>query len=436
MRRSAGSRTGGIEVPGDGLTATSSTSRPELNNEQQVRPRQDAGETHAGAQDEGGQEPIRQLRVLSLIKGLDIGGAEQLLAGVAAAWDPSRISHEVAFLTPERHALVTELESLGVRVHCLSVSGRELDLRWAGRLRRLLQEGGFDILHSHLRYPASFGRLVVRSLPAHNRPRLVFTEHNIWGADVLLSRMANRLTFSLDDAQIAVSSAVADSIPPRRRHRVNVLVHGLRIPPIDAAIVQRDSARAEFGIGADELVVGTVANLRPQKGYEVLLHAARIIRDEGLPVRFISVGHGPEEASIRATRHQLGLDKDFLMLGARSDALRVAAAFDVFVLSSHFEGLPVAVMEALALGVPVVATRVGGVPEVVRAGIDGLIVPTRRPDLLAAAIRQLVLDPDQRSVMAEAAKLRGRRYDIAAAAARLESIYREVLAVPPGHWRP
>jgi glycosyltransferase involved in cell wall biosynthesis len=135
-------------------------------------------------------------------------------------------------------------------------------------------------------------------------------------------------------------------------------------------------------------------------------------------------------------RHRLDLDEEFLLLGARVDALRVAAAFDIFVLASHFEGLPVAVMEALALGVPVVATRVGGVPEVVREGVEGLIVPTGRPDLLAAAIRQLILDPDLRSEMAEAARRRGRSYDITVAAANLESLYREILAAPPGHWRP
>lgn len=418
------------------MTAGLCTARPEVAAGQRLPPHDERGDKRVDLQGEGAGEPLRRLRVLSLIKGLDIGGAEQLLVAVAAAWDPARISHEVAFLLPQRRAVVPALEALDVRVHCLSDSGNDLDPRWAVRLRRLLEEGTFDILHSHLRYPASVARLVVRSLPVRSRPRLVFTEHNVWGADVLLSRLANRLTFSLDDAQIAVSSAVADSIPLRRRRRLTVLIHGLQMAGIDSASAQRAATRAEFGIAPGELLVGTVANLRPQKGYEVFLSAARMIRDDGLAVHFISVGHGPEEASIRAVRHRLDLDEEFLLLGARVDALRVAAAFDIFVLASHFEGLPVAVMEALALGVPVVATRVGGVPEVVREGVEGLIVPTGRPDLLAAAIRQLILDPDLRSEMAEAARRRGRSYDITVAAANLESLYREILAAPPGHWRP
>jgi glycosyltransferase involved in cell wall biosynthesis len=244
------------------------------------------------------------------------------------------------------------------------------------------------------------------------------------------------LTFSLDDAQVAVSSAVAESIPLRRRRRVTIVVHGLQMQRIESASAERDSMRAELLAMPGQLLVGTIANLRPQKGYEVFLRAARIVRDEDLPVRFISVGHGPELASIQAIRHRLNLDEDFIMLGNRSDALSVAAAFDIFVLASHFEGLPVAVMEALALGVPVVATRVGGVPEVVHEGVEGLIVPTGRPDLLADAIRKLVLNPNLRSEMAEAARQRGRTYDIAAAAARIESIYREVLALPAGKWQP
>lgn len=433
MRRSAGSNIAtdrpedrvGDALPGVGAEAD--TGR---------LPSEDEGHGSVDPQGEHVGEPARQLRVLSLIKGLDIGGAEQLLLAVAGTWDPARISHEVAFLLPQRRAMVPALEALGLKVHCLSDSGNDLDPRWARRLRRLLNEGDFDILHSHLRYPASIGRLVVRSLPARKRPRLVYTEHNVWGADVLLSRVANRLTFALDDAQIAVSSAVADSIPPRRRRRLDVLIHGVHMTGIEEAAAQRAETRVELGVGPGEALVGTVANLRPQKGYEVFLRAASMLRDEGLPVHFISVGHGPEEASIQAVRHRFGLDEEFLMLGARVDALRVAAAFDVFVLASHFEGLPVAVMEALALGVPVVATRVGGVPEVVREGVEGLIVPTGRPELLAAAIRQLVLDPDLRSAMGNAARDRGRSYDIKVAAARLESIYREVLARPPGKWKP
>jgi glycosyltransferase involved in cell wall biosynthesis len=384
-------------------------------------------------QEMGAAKPIR---VLSLIKGLDTGGAEMLLANVSRCWDPRRIEHDVAYLLPQRSREVSKLEGLGTKVYCLSDTGREFDLRWAMRLRSLLRGRGYDILHLHLRYPAAIGRLVAMTLPKEKRPRIVFTEHNVWGADVVASRIANRMTFGLDDAQIAVSPFVAESIPARRRRRLEVLIHGVDLERIGAVKDARHEARAELGVADDEVLIGTIANLRRQKGYEVLLAAAQILVGQRLPVRFAAVGHGPEIDSIKAMRADLGLEAMFQLLGERQDALRIAAGFDIFALASHFEGFPVAVMEALALGVPVVSTRVGGVTRTVRDGVEGWVVPVARPDLLAEAIRRLVVDPEERARMSKAARERGTQLDIHQAARRIEQIYREVLDVPPRGWKP
>jgi glycosyltransferase involved in cell wall biosynthesis len=269
-----------------------------------------------------------------------------------------------------------------------------------------------------------------------NRPRVVFTEHNVWGADVLATRIANRITFGVDDAQIAVSPFVAESIPPRRRRRMEVVIHGVDLNKIDAARGARHEVRAELGVRDDEVLIGTIANLRRQKGYEVLLASARILVERGLPVRFVAVGHGPELKSINAMMSELKLESVFDLLGERQDALRVAAGFDIFALASHFEGFPVAVMEALALGIPVVSTLVGGVKRAVRDGVEGWVVPVARPDLLAEAIQKLVVDPNERARMSEAARQRGAQLDVRHAARRIEQIYREVLDVPPRRWKP
>ena len=115
------------------------------------------------------------------------------------------------------------------------------------------------------------------------------------------------------------------------------------------------------------------------------------------------------------------------ILGYRSDVIRVLAGSDIFVLASLYEGYPVAVMEALAIGLPIVATAVGGIPQAVREGVEGLLVPPRRPELLADAIETLVRDPGRRLTMGEAAEARGRRYDIVEAVRRTEQIYRDIV---------
>lgn len=367
-----------------------------------------------------------KIRVLWLIKGLDQGGAERLVVHLGNVRDQKRFHPEVGYLIPARSALVPELEASGIPVRCLS-NGRSLDLRWAAELRRWLIDEPFDILHMHLRHPATVARIVARSLPESVRPKLVFTEHNIWGADNPVTRWTNALTYRLDDATLAVSPVVHQSLPKWARRRAEVLVHGVDIAEITAVAESRDAVRAELGIDDRTVVVGTISNLRPQKGYDTLLRAARLLADSDLNVVFLSVGHGTHEATLRALHEKLGLGATFRFLGQRPDAIRVASAFDIFVLASNFEGFPVAIMEALVLGLPIVATDVGGVSQAIRDGREGYVVSARRPEVLAEKIRRLALDPQLRGEMSKAARARGRDFDIRNASSRIEDIYVRLL---------
>jgi glycosyltransferase involved in cell wall biosynthesis len=366
-------------------------------------------------------------RVLWLIKGLDPGGAELLLSMLAEVRDRDNFEYEAAYLLPWKTGLVGSLEDAGVPVHCLR-GGREWDLRWAMRLRRLVRERRYDVVHIHSPYVAGIARMALRAMPASVRPKIVYTEHLPWWGYVRPTRMLNRLTYRLDDANLAVSRIVTDSIPPGIRERVHVVVQGIFPERVRDQLRFRDEVRTELGIGPDELVVGTVAHFRPQKGYPVLLEAARRVLDLGLQVRFVAVGRGPQEDELRAIHARLGLGDRFLFMGFREDATRVMAGFDLFVLASHTEGLPLALMEALAIGMPVVATAVGGIPEGLKDGVEGLLVPASRPDLLAHAIETLARDPELRARMSHAAADRGRAFDIRGSAQTMEEIYRAVVS--------
>jgi glycosyltransferase involved in cell wall biosynthesis len=138
---------------------------------------------------------------------------------------------------------------------------------------------------------------------------------------------------------------------------------------------------------------------------------------------FVSVGQGPLEDQIRGEVTRLGLGDSFRMLGYRPDPLEVLAACDIFTLSSLAEGYPVALMEALALGLPVVATAVGGIPDAVRSGIEGLLVPPSRPDLLGDALLTLAGDAGRRAEMGAAARRRSAMFDIRRTASRIEEVY-------------
>ncbi len=188
------------------------------------------------------------------------------------------------------------------------------------------------------------------------------------------------------------------------------------------------TARAELGFSADEIVVGTVANFRAQKDYPNLLETARLLIDRGWKGRIVAVGQGPLEAEMRALHERLDLGDRVLLLGQRSDAVRVMAACDIFTMASDNEGLPVALMEALALGLPVAATAVGGIPDAVTDGVEGFLVAPKQPSALADAIIALTDDPELRARMAAAALVAGDRFDIRIAVARIETLYRELVA--------
>jgi glycosyltransferase involved in cell wall biosynthesis len=364
------------------------------------------------------------LRVLWLVKGLGPGGAERLLVEHAAGGDRAEFHYEVAYLLDWKRHLVPELTALGVDAHGLGVS-TEWDPRWVIRLHRLVRRGRFDVVHAHSPLVASIARILVRTIPRAHRPALVYTEHNRWPSYHRVTRFANRSTYALDDATFAVSSDVRDSVSPRYRRRVEVVIHGVDVTRVRAQRTARDATRAELGVTPGELLAVTVANLRPGKNYPGLLAAARIVVDHGLPVRFVAAGQGQLEAEIRAMHERSGLGERFRLLGYRDDTTRLIAAADLFVLASHHEGLPVTVMEALTLGVPVVAPAVGGLPEVVATDQNGILVEPGSSTALAAAVEE-AFDPAVHERLATGAAGTGDRFSSTAAITRIEAAYRRV----------
>jgi glycosyltransferase involved in cell wall biosynthesis len=365
------------------------------------------------------------LTVLYLIKGLGAGGAEQLLVQQAEQRDRALVEPAVAYLLPGKSTLAPRLEAAGCRpVRCLGAAS-SWDPRWVLRLRRMLHSDHFDLIHVHSPLVAVGARLAVRTLPRSRRPRIVVTEHNVWSSHAPLTRLADRLTAGRSEVHLAVSGAVEESLPGPIRSRSRVVRYG-----VDVAAVRRaadpKAERARLGVRDDEILIGTVANLRATKGYPDLLVAARAVVDRVPNARFVAVGRGPLEDELRAQHARLGLGTRFQFLGFRPDAVAVMSAFDVFCLPSHHEGLPVALMEALALGLPAVVTRVGGVGELVTEGDDAVVVPPHQPDALATALIALARDPVRRDAIGRRARARADSLDASSGERAVEAVYREV----------
>jgi L-malate glycosyltransferase len=381
------------------------------------------------SQVEPGSAPASKLRILLVIKCLGFGGAERLLVDTVARGDRHSFEYEVAYVLAAEHALVPDIVSTGTPVHGLEGRGNT-DMRWMGRLRRLIVDGRFDVVHFHLPYTAALGRLVVATLPSGRRPAVVYTEHSLWNKMAVLIKGINRATIGRDQALVVVSEAAHDALPHRLKARARVIVHGVDLSRSDALIADREAVRAEvraeLGVDSGDLLALTVANLRPEKGYDVLLDAARLAADRGLPLRFAAVGRGPLEDELRERSRQLGLEGRLQFLGQRHDVLRLLTAADLFVLASRQEGLPVSLMEATSTGAAIVATSVGGVPQVITDGVDGLVIPPGDPPALVDALERLVGDPGLRAELGRAAKLRSAMFDVTSACRQMEEIYRDV----------
>jgi glycosyltransferase involved in cell wall biosynthesis len=363
--------------------------------------------------------------VLILIKGLGRGGAEQLLASGAPYLDRERFRYRFAYLLPWKDSLVAELEAGGLAVDCLDGAK---GLGWVGRLRDLVRREHIDLVHVHSPVAAAGARAALG-----RRTRVVYTEHNVWSRYHPATWAANLATFPRNDHVFAVSDEVRASVRYPRALRalpmppVETLHHGLDQAAV-AGWAGPDGVRAELGIPEHAPVVGNVANFKAAKDHPTLLAAAARVRERLPEVRFVLIGQGPLEPETRRLAAELGLDETVVFTGFRTDAHRLLAALDVFTLSSTYEGLPIALIEAMALGRPAVVTRVGGVPEVLDDGAQGLLVPPRDPAALADGLLRLLGDPGLRDRMGAAARVRAADFDIRKAVARMEQVYAGLLA--------
>jgi glycosyltransferase involved in cell wall biosynthesis len=364
-------------------------------------------------------------RILHLIKGLGRGGAEQLLKSAARYLDRDRFDFEIAYVLAYKDALVSELEEAGMKVHCLHGGSSP---GWLPRLRRLVLERHIDLVHSHSPLVAACARAALLGTGVGR----VYTEHNVWECYHPATYWANLLTFPRSQHVFAVSDHVRDSIryplPLRflRMPPVESLYHGLD-PEAVTGWQTSDGVRAELGIPEDAPVFGAVANFREKKGHKYLIEATALVLREIPEARLVLVGQGPLEGELRRQVREMNLDGAVIFTGQRGDAPRVAASFDVFALGSVHEGLAIALIEAMAMGVPAVVTSAGGLPEVVQHGKQGFIVEPREPRQLADSIVSLLTNPALRREMGEQARKRAAAFDIRTAVRRVEEVYAELL---------
>ncbi len=382
------------------------------------------------------------VNVLFVIESLGRGGAEQALVNSLPVLQRRGHRCEVAALFPP-YDLAQPLEDAGIIVHRLNVSHRWNLWQGIRKMVALCRAGQFDVVHGNLFFA---GLYVSMSRPLAPKPRRVVTFHNLGYESYPATTLWKKVRKAADgwlmrnwiDARMAVSLAVA------RHYEAHLGVKGTVLIPNAVTVTDLNSTagserlalRNQYRVLPAEFFIVTPARLVMEKGHRVLLEALVILREKGLRPKILLLGRGPLAEEISRQIASLNLQDQVTLRGTVPHAtlLALIQAADACVLSSTHEGFPLAPGEAMALEKPVIATRVGGLDELLEDGVSGLLVPPRDPDALAEAIARLMGDPSLRERLGRAGKLRIQtRFSPEVVAARWEEFYKEVLSGRPGN---
>jgi glycosyltransferase involved in cell wall biosynthesis len=377
-----------------------------------------------------------RIRVMTLVDGLGlVGGGESLAREITERLDRERFQATLCVTRatdPDERAATSErLRELGVGFLPLERGGR-LGLRRLNGLRRWLRDERIDIVHAH-----KFGSNLWAALVAHGAAgAIVAHEHGARS-----SYEGDRIRRLVDRRVIGrrASAVVAVSEDERRRlvqvagidpAKVHVIPNGIPDPPPPTGATD---LRAELGLGPEARLVGAVATYRPEKRLDLLIRAAAELAPDHPGLRVVIAG-GPfnedtaEGDRLAARARELGVTEQVTFLGFRGDVPDVLRALDVAVLCSDREASPLAVLEYMAAGLPLVATRVGGIPEIVEDQVTGVLVEPGDHRALAGAIAHLIDSPqDARRMGAAARERRQTEFSIDAVVRRVEALYLELV---------
>lgn len=367
------------------------------------------------------------LRVFHLIKSLGRGGAEVLLAEGLTVADRDRFTYGYGYFLPWKDAVVPELKAQGAEVVCFEAKDNARILLAARRVAKHLRTWGADVVHAHLPVAGVVARLAGRLAGVP----VVYTEHNLMERYHPLTRQLNLLTWRWQAQALAVSGDAEDSICRHAGDRVpaRTVLNGVNTRSYDPANHDGAAVRSEWGIPADAPVVGTVAVFRPQKRLDHWLDVARQVSNVIPETHFLLVGDGPLRAEVEAGIRERGLGSVVHLAGLQEETRPYFAAFDVYLMTSQFEGLPIALLEAMAMAVPPVVTAVGGIPELVTDGHDGYLHSFAATGSLAESVVRLLQDAEHRDALGVAARqtvVKG--FSMERMQGELETIYEHVIA--------
>lgn len=385
-----------------------------------------------------------KIKILHLIKSLGRGGAEKLIPETALVHDQNRFEFHCLYFFHQEQNIVDELQAAGIQVHLIPSGNLGLFFQ-VQKVRKFIQDQKFDLIHAHLPWAGILARFVGRKLSIP----IVYTEHNTWDRYNRVSFWGNRITFKSQDVAVAVSNEVALSMqlnsiwdPYRRGGRLRVCVvqngvntdtfsrlengHGQDSREWTVGVISK--LREGLGIPVKSPVIGKVAVFRSQKRLWLWVELAIRILKKFPHVHFLLVGDGEWRIRIEEQIRESGFQDNFHLVGVQKEVVPYLNLMDIYLSTSEFEGLPIAMLEAMACEVPVVATRAGGIGEVIQHGKQGFLTEVDEWKKLEGYLVQLIEDERLHIDMAKNARVQVvENFSMKRMVAQLEDIYHQVL---------
>lgn len=343
-------------------------------------------------------------KILHIIKSLGRGGAEMLLPETIKIHDQEKLEFHCIYFLPWKDQMVAPIEEAGGKVTNFSANNNLAMLRKYNEVIEYCKKHKIDLIHCHLPWSGFLGRIIFKKLPIP----VIYTEHNIQERYHFATKWLNKISFNSQTMALGVSKDVSRSIKENINPTIPVetVLNGVNTQHFRRNPEKGNRLRKELNIPENAIVVGNIAVFREQKGLEDWVRAFKKITDKNENVHGILVGAGPEADKIKNLVNDFNLNDKLVLPGLQTDTVSYFSAMDIFMMSSLFEGLPIALLESMSMECAIVSTKAGGVVEAVRDEKDGLLCEVGDHEKMASLVIRLIEDEPERKEFQKSSRKR------------------------------
>ena len=365
---------------------------------------------------------MSKIKVLHLVKSLGRGGAEMLLQETLKVHNQDQFEFHYIYFLPWKNQMVEGIQQAGGKVLNFSASNNLVIILQIPKIIKYIRANKIDLLHCHLPWAGIAGRIIHKLIGIPT----VYTEHNLQERYHFITGIINKITFNWQTQVISVSAEVATSIQKQISPKIPVatIMNGVNTEHFKRNELFRANKRKELGIGADEILIGNIAVFRFQKRLKEWIDIFKDISNEYPKVKACIVGDGILKEEIMTHLKTSGMEGRIIFPGLQTEVIPWLSAMDIFMMTSSYEGLPIALLEAMSLECAIVTTAAGGINELIRDGKDGFIKPVNDWTALKEPLKLLIEQPQLISKFGTHARKRVQEsFSIKSMVDQIEKIY-------------